>query len=398
MPAPPQNNVTPPDSRTPVLNSDNTFTRPIWRWLTRIVSYGVTHLSGALVKNQIIVGTGTNQGSDVASLPATADGQIPIGAVSDGTVEMRTLTAGANVSITDGPHSITISAPGAVTGPAGANTDVQFNDAGVFGGSNNFTFDKVNGIETVTATGSASPVVAKNAAGGALAAQPGNAGENLFLLGMVTNAAGDYIPTSTSAAYLNQIAATTEIDFEVQEGLTPGTAVPFTDGIGVAVQGKLGARISTVEAYQYGGLGTGKPGMALFVDRNDSGGGAAGTVGLQLKDGTEKFIWFRISDGLPVYGTRPIEGGSEAGTPFGTGTVTSVALTEPVEFIVSGSPVTGAGTLTVTKATQAANLVWAGPTTGAAAQPTFRALVAADIPGGTGISQAQVSARVLWGV
>lgn len=69
-----------------------------------------------------------------------------------------------------------------------------------------------------------------------------------------------------------------------------------------------------------------------------------------------------------------------AGLP--TGTVTSVAQTVPAEFSVSGSPITASGTLAITKATQAANLVWAGPTTGAAAQPTFRALVMADLPGG----------------
>lgn len=68
----------------------------------------------------------------------------------------------------------------------------------------------------------------------------------------------------------------------------------------------------------------------------------------------------------------------------GTGTVTSVALTVPAEFSVSGSPVTTSGTLAVTKANQNANLVFAGPTTGAAAAPTFRSLVAADIPSGTG--------------
>lgn len=67
--------------------------------------------------------------------------------------------------------------------------------------------------------------------------------------------------------------------------------------------------------------------------------------------------------------------------PLGDGTVTSVALTAPTEFSVAGSPITTAGTLAVTKATQSANTVWAGPTTGAAAQPAFRALVAADIAG-----------------
>jgi hypothetical protein len=60
--------------------------------------------------------------------------------------------------------------------------------------------------------------------------------------------------------------------------------------------------------------------------------------------------------------------------------VTSVGLSLPAIFTISGSPVTGAGTLTGTLATQTANQVWAGPTTGAAAAPTFRALQAADIP------------------
>lgn len=64
----------------------------------------------------------------------------------------------------------------------------------------------------------------------------------------------------------------------------------------------------------------------------------------------------------------------------GSGTVTSVALSLPGIFAVSGSPVTTAGTLTGTLATQSANLVWAGPTTGGAAAPTFRSLVPADIP------------------
>lgn len=64
----------------------------------------------------------------------------------------------------------------------------------------------------------------------------------------------------------------------------------------------------------------------------------------------------------------------------GSGTVTSVALSMPSEFSVSGSPVTTSGTLTVDKANQNANQVFAGPSTGSAAAPTFRSLVAADLP------------------
>jgi len=75
---------------------------------------------------------------------------------------------------------------------------------------------------------------------------------------------------------------------------------------------------------------------------------------------------------------------SVLGGAAGTGTVTSVALTAPVEFTVGGSPITLSGTLAISKANENANTVWAGPTSGGAAVPTFRALVAADIPAGTG--------------
>jgi hypothetical protein len=67
-------------------------------------------------------------------------------------------------------------------------------------------------------------------------------------------------------------------------------------------------------------------------------------------------------------------------TGGGGGTVTSVGLSLPSLFTVTGSPVTTAGTLTATLAAQSANLVWAGPATGTAAAPAFRSLVASDIP------------------
>lgn len=66
--------------------------------------------------------------------------------------------------------------------------------------------------------------------------------------------------------------------------------------------------------------------------------------------------------------------------PPGLGTVTSVGLALPNIFTVSGSPVTTTGTLTGTLATQNANLFFAGPVTGAAAAPTFRALGTGDLP------------------
>jgi hypothetical protein len=70
---------------------------------------------------------------------------------------------------------------------------------------------------------------------------------------------------------------------------------------------------------------------------------------------------------------------------FGTGTVTSVSSGN-IDAIATVSVATATTTpaISFTLATQTANTVWAGPTTGAAAAPTFRALVTADLPAGTG--------------
>jgi len=71
-------------------------------------------------------------------------------------------------------------------------------------------------------------------------------------------------------------------------------------------------------------------------------------------------------------------GAGAAGT--GSGTVTSVGLALPAMFTVSGSPVIIAGVLTGTLVNQTANTVFSGPAVGAPATPTFRLLVADDIP------------------
>lgn len=68
-----------------------------------------------------------------------------------------------------------------------------------------------------------------------------------------------------------------------------------------------------------------------------------------------------------------------SGTLSAAGSVSSVGLSLPSIFTVSGSPVTGSGTLSGTLATQSANTVFAGPSSGAAAAPTFRTLTGSDL-------------------
>ena len=74
------------------------------------------------------------------------------------------------------------------------------------------------------------------------------------------------------------------------------------------------------------------------------------------------------------------------GNPFkltdigaGVGAVTSVGLSLPSQFTVSGSPVTATGTLTGVWGDTLANYIFAGPSSGGVAAPAFRSLVVGDM-------------------
>lgn len=129
---------------------------------------------------------------------------------------------------------------------------------------------------------------------------------------------------------------------------------------------------------------------------NPSGTGAGATGRLKFKElianGQHSVIFkapdalagdviytFPNADGTSGYVLSTNGSGALSWVANGLGSVSSVGLSMPSEFSVSGSPVTTSGTLTVSKANQSANAVFAGPTSGGAAAPAFRALVEADI-------------------
>lgn len=86
-----------------------------------------------------------------------------------------------------------------------------------------------------------------------------------------------------------------------------------------------------------------------------------------------------ISEGCGVL-TNDGDGNLSWTVLAGVGTVTSVGLRMPPEYIVSESPVSFSGDFVVDKAPQAANSIYAGPLSGGKAQPSFRKLVVSDIP------------------
>lgn len=77
----------------------------------------------------------------------------------------------------------------------------------------------------------------------------------------------------------------------------------------------------------------------------------------------------------------------------GGGTVTSVGLSAPASvFNIGGSPVTSSGTLALTLDTQSANTFFAGPSSGGATTPAFRALAFADLSALVGTGASNVAA------
>jgi hypothetical protein len=143
-----------------------------------------------------------------------------------------------------------------------------------------------------------------------------------------------------------------------------------------------------VDNILYYGKGTGGAGgTATTIEAIGGTGAFVGLSGTQTITGNKTFSGTVALGSSATATTQATSDNSTAvaTTAFvkalnlGAGTVTSVGLSLPNIFTVSNSPVTTTGTLTATLASQTANNVFAAPN-GSAGTPTFRALVAADIP------------------
>ena len=118
-----------------------------------------------------------------------------------------------------------------------------------------------------------------------------------------------------------------------------------------------------------------------------SGNAATATTSTNVSGGAANRIVFNTASGSTSFIVAPSSANTYlewSGSNFQwstnpLGTVTSVGLALPAEFTISGSPVTTSGTLTGAWATQTGNYFFAAPN-GSPGVPSFRAIVAADIP------------------
>jgi len=155
-------------------------------------------------------------------------------------------------------------------------------------------------------------------------------------------------------------------------GAVNGSALTALNGTQVTTGTVAAARIADLSA-TYLTLAAGAAAYQPLDADLTALAGLSGTNNIYYRSGAATWTPVTVGTGLNF------NAGTLSASSTG-GTVTNVALTAPNIFTVAGSPIATSGTLALSLANQGANTVLAGPTTGSAAAPTFRALVAADIP------------------
>ena len=343
-----------------------------------------------------ILGAGTgvipvdSGGTGLGTIPT--NGQLLIG---NGTgYTLNTLGYGAGISVTNGTGTIVV-----------ANTGVLSNLAGT-----GISVSSATGDVTIGNTGVLSIV-----AGAGISASSTTGNVTLSNTGVLSWSGGS---TGLTPATATTGAVTLGGLLAIGYGGTNGTATPTAGAVAYGTGTAYAFTAAGTSGQVLTSAGASAPTWATPTT------GTVTSVGLAMptqftvtnspvtSSGTLTAAWTTQSANVLLAG--PTSGAGAVPTfralttadipalPYGTGTVTSVGLSLPSIIAVTNSPVTTSGTLTGTLTTQAVNSIFAGPSSGSAAAPTFRALTTADIPAlaygtGTVTSVSVVSANGLAG-
>jgi hypothetical protein len=184
------------------------------------------------------------------------DGQLLIGNSTGNTLTKATLTAGTNVTITNAAGAITIAASGGGGGtPGGSTTQVQYNNAGAFGG-----------ITGATTNGTALTLVAP------VLGTPASA--------TLTNATG--LPISTGVSGLGTGIATA---LAINTG-SAGAPVLFNGALGTPISGTVTNLTGTASININGTVGATTANTGAFTTVTTTGNAAVKTTTFSSISGT----------------------------------------------------------------------------------------------------------------
>jgi hypothetical protein len=198
------------------------------------------------------------------------DGQLLIGNSTGNTLTKATLTAGTNVTITNAAGAITIAASGGGGGsPGGSTTQVQYNNAGAFGGISGATTNGtaltltgaiLNGTigATTPSTGAFTTVSASNGSGARAISVLGGSIESFYDSSAVeqgriqATTSALYVSTVTTNPIYVQVNSTTVGTFNAN-GLGLGGTTPSSGtGITFPATQSASSNANTLDDYEEG--------------------------------------------------------------------------------------------------------------------------------------------------